>query len=338
MLENRVLHPVHAGQVLHPAQTGEDGMLEKVRCNLCGADDTAPLAEIDGFHIVRCRQCGLTYVNPRFAQQTLHEIYTESYYDHDGIKNGQEFYGYDDYVQDEENIKITFAKRLKVIERLTGEMVRLNGANKGQLLDVGCATGFFLDLARSEGWNVVGTEVSSFGARFAQERFGLDVRLGTLRDLCFDGRSFDVVTMWDVIEHVLDPMAELLEVHRVLRDGGLLSIITPDVSSPVARLLGRRWEEYRRVREHVYFFSRHTLTDMLRKAGFEILRMESADKVFYLGPAMQRLKYYAWDGAITQLAMRWVYRLSLDKVRININPFTKMAVYARRVLPPSGRE
>ena len=323
-------------------------MLERVHCNLCGADNTAPLTEIDGFHIVRCRQCGLTYVNPRFAQQALHEIYTESYYEHDGINNGQKFYGYDDYVQDEENIKITFARRLRVIEGLAGDMARpclaggmarpclagdmarLSYANRGQLLDVGCATGFFLDLARSKGWNVVGTEVSSFGARFAQERFGLDVRLGTLRELRFDDQAFDVVTMWDVIEHVLDPMAELLEVHRVLRQGGLLSIITPDASSPVARLLGSRWEEYRRVREHVYFFSRRTLAEMLRKAGFDILRMESADKVFYLGPAMQRLKYYAWDGAIPRLATRWVYRLGLDKVRLNINPFTKMTVYARR--------
>ena len=296
-------------------------MLESVHCNLCGADNTAPIAEIDGFHIVRCRQCSLTYVNPRFAQQALHEIYTESYYDHDGINNGQKFYGYDDYVQDEENIKITFAKRLKVIERY---------ANRGQLLDVGCATGFFLDLARSNGWNVVGTEVSSFGQRFAKERFGLDVRLGTLRELRFDDQTFDVVTMWDVIEHVVNPMTELLEVHRVLRQGGLLSIITPDASSRVARLLGSRWEEYRRVREHVYFFSRRTLAEMLRKAGFEILRMESADKVFYLGPAMRRLRYYAWDGAIPRLATRWVYRLGLDKVRININPFTKMTVYARR--------
>jgi len=297
------------------------GMLERVNCNLCGADDPAPLAEIEGFHIVRCRQCGLTYVNPRFVQQTLHEIYTESYYDHDGINNGREFYGYDDYVQDEENIKTTFAKRLAVIERL---------ANKGQLLDVGCATGFFLDLARSKGWNVVGTEVSSFGARFAREQFGLDVRLGTLRELSFDDQSFDVITMWDVIEHVLDPMAELLEIQRILRPGGLLSIITPDAGSLVARLLGSRWEEFRRVREHVYFFSRRTLAEMLRKADFEILRTESADKVFYLGPALQRLKYYAWDGAATQLATRWVYRLGLDKVRININPFTKMTVYARK--------
>jgi 2-polyprenyl-3-methyl-5-hydroxy-6-metoxy-1,4-benzoquinol methylase len=308
----------------------EDGMLERVHCNLCGADDTALLAEIDSFHIVRCRQCGLTYVNPRFAQQELHEIYTESYYDHDGIKNGQKFFGYDDYVQDEENIKITFAKRLAVIERLAGDMARPHSAKNCQLLDVGCATGFFLDLARSKGWNVVGTEVSSFGASFAQERFGLDVRLGTLRDLHLNDQTFDVVTMWDVIEHVLDPMAELLEVHRVLRQGGLLSIITPDANSLVARLLGSRWEEYRRVREHVYFFSRRTLTEMLRKAGFEILRTESADKVFYLGPAMQRLKYYASDGAVTRLATRWVYRLGLDKVRININPFTKMTVYARR--------
>jgi 2-polyprenyl-3-methyl-5-hydroxy-6-metoxy-1,4-benzoquinol methylase len=296
-------------------------MLERVRCNLCGADHTAPVVEIDGFHIVRCRQCGLVYVNPRYGEDALHEIYTESYYDHDGIANGLEFYGYDNYLRDEENIKITFAKRLKTIERYVA---------KGRLLDVGCATGFFLDLARGQGWEVVGTEVSDFAARYARERFGLDVRVGTLRGLGLTGEAFDVVTTWDVIEHVLDPMAELQEMRRILRDDGILSIITPNAGSLVARLLGRRWEEFRRVREHVYFFSRNTLTRMLEKVGFEVLRVESADKVFYLGPAVERLKYYTWDGAITGAAARWVYRLGLAKKRININPFTKIAVYARK--------
>ena len=299
----------------------EDTVFERVHCNLCGADDTAPVTELDGFHIVRCRQCGLIYVNPRYREQLLQQIYTATYYDHDGIKNGLELFGYDNYLGDEENIKITFAKRLRTIERY---------ASKGRLLDVGCATGFFLDLARRQGWEVLGSEVSDFCARWARERFDLDVRLGILQDLAFDSQSFDVITMWDVIEHVPDPSAELREVHRILRDGGLLSLITPDVGSLVARLLGSRWEEFRRVREHIYFFSRRTMTQTLRKAGFHVLKIEFADKVFYLGPAMQRLKYYTWDGMLTNTATRLVYRLRLDKLRVNINPFTKMAVYARK--------
>jgi 2-polyprenyl-3-methyl-5-hydroxy-6-metoxy-1,4-benzoquinol methylase len=296
-------------------------MLETVSCNLCSADDAAPVMEIEGLQIVRCRQCGLLYVSPRHQEETLRQIYTEDYYDHDGITDGREFYGYDDYVRDEENIRITFAKRLGTIERFS---------NKGRLLDVGCATGFFLDLARGEGWEVIGTEVSQFGVRFAREQFGLDVRLGTLRELRFAAQAFDVVTMWDVIEHVLDPMAELQEVNRILRPGGLLSIITPDAGSLMARFLGRRWEEFRRVREHVYFFSKRTLGEMLHKASFEVVRTESADKVFYLGPAIQRLKYYAWDGRLTNAAARLVRRLGLATVRVNINPFTKMTVYARK--------
>jgi len=296
-------------------------MLEQVRCALCGADDTRPVAEIDALHIVRCRQCGLVYVNPRYPEGLLQEIYTEQYYDHDGIRNGLEFFGYDDYLADEQNIKLTFRKRLKIIELLT---------RKGRLLDVGCATGFFLDLARSQDWEVLGSEVSEFSARYARERFGLDVRLGTLRQLHLDAASLNAVTMWDVIEHVVDPLAELQEVQRILRPQGILSVITPDAGSWMARLLGRRWEEFRRVREHIYFFSRRTMGDMLRKAGLDVVRMESADKVFYLGPAIQRLKYYTWDGAITSAVARLVYKLGLDKLRVNVNPLTKMTVYARK--------
>jgi SAM-dependent methyltransferase len=136
--------------------------------------------------------------------------------------------------------------------------------------------------------------------------------------------------MWDVIEHVPDPMADLREIHRVMREGGVLSLITPDAGSLVARLLGSRWEEYRRVREHVYFFSKRTLTEMLHKCGFEVLRTESADKVFYLGAAAQRLKYYMWDGVLSKAMVLAVHGLGLDKVRVNINPHTKVALYARR--------
>ena len=295
--------------------------MEQVRCNLCGADDTRLIAVIDQLRIVRCNRCGLTYVNPRLAQGELQEIYTESYYDHDGIVNGLEFFGYEDYVADEENIKLTFADRLRTIEKLTA---------RGRLLDIGCATGFFLALARDNGWQVVGTEVSTFSAGYARERLGVDVRLGTLKSLGFEDGSFDTVTMWDVLEHVTDPMAELGEIARILRTGGVLSIITPDAGSLVARILGDRWEEYRRVREHVYFFSRRTLSRMLNEVGFEILKVESAGKFFYLGPALERLKYYTWDGAITLAASKLVYRLGLGKLRVRVNPFTKMTVYARK--------
>ena len=295
--------------------------MEHVRCNLCGADDTKLVALIDQLRIVRCNRCGLTYVNPRYQESELQQIYTESYYDHDGIVNGLEFFGYDDYVADEENIKLTFAGRLKTIEKL---------ASPGRLLDIGCATGFFLSLARDQGWQVVGTEVSSFSAGYARDKLGLDVRLGALRSLGFEDGSFDTVTMWDVLEHVTDPMAELKEVARVLRTGGILSIITPDAGSLVARVLGNRWEEYRRVREHVYFFSRRTLSRMLGEVGFEVLKVESAGKIFYLGPALERLKYYTWDGALTSAASRLVYRMGLAKLRVRVNPFTKMTVYARK--------
>jgi 2-polyprenyl-3-methyl-5-hydroxy-6-metoxy-1,4-benzoquinol methylase len=296
-------------------------MLEHVSCNLCGADDSVPVAELDGFRIVRCKRCGLLYVNPRYQQDLLQNIYTETYYDHDGIRNGLEFFGYDNYVADEENIKITFAKRLQTIERYV---------SNGRLLDIGCATGFFLALAKEKGWEVLGTEVSQYSAHYAQEKLGLDVRLGSLKTLDFSAGAFDVVTMWDVIEHVTDPMAELQEIRRILRDGGLLSIITPDAGSLVARLLGKRWEEFRRVREHVYFFSRRTMAEMLRQAGFDVLKFESAGKAFYLGPAMERLKYYTWDSPLTSMATRAIYRLRLDKIRIHVNPFTKMTVYARK--------
>ena len=104
----------------------------------------------------------------------------------------------------------------------------------------------------------------------------------------------------------------------------------------MARLLGARWEEYRRVREHLYFFTRKTLGAMLEAAGFRIVRVESADKIFHLGPAVHRLRFYTYDGLLTDLAETLVYKLGLGRVRVNVNPMTKLAVYARRVEPAGG--
>ncbi|MBC7262807.1 MAG: class I SAM-dependent methyltransferase [Chloroflexi bacterium] len=297
--------------------------MEEVRCNLCGGDSTVPVAQINGFNIVRCQHCGLTYVNPRLNIDEVHAIYDERYYRNEGLQNGNgsQFFGYDDYLGDEENIRLTFAKRLRTIEVYV---------ERGRLLDIGCATGFFLNVARDHGWDVVGTEVSEYSVDYARSHFGLDVRLGTLRDIRFESDTFDVVTMWDVIEHLTDPMGELQEIRRILRPGGLLSIITPNVDSLVARVLGPRWEEFRRVREHLYFFSPRTLAAMLDRVGFVVLKTESADKFFYLGPAVRRMRYYLWDSVATDILYRIVHRLRLDKVRLNVNPFTKVALYARK--------
>jgi SAM-dependent methyltransferase len=162
----------------------------------------------------------------------------------------------------------------------------------GRLLDVGCSAGFFLACALAAGWEAQGVELSDDAAELARRR-GLDVVTGTIELAELAPRSFDVVTMWDVLEHVEDPLATLRQAAELLGDGGLLFVSTPNVdglfprfSYRLARLAGR-WPHPEPPR-HLFQFSKATLGRFLREAGFETI--ETIDRRIPLGYTFGRLR------------------------------------------------
>lgn len=151
-------------------------------------------------------------------------------------------------------------------------------ASPGRLLDVGCGNGLFLEAASARGWEVAGVELSAPAAAEARRRVGERVSLGTLEDAKFSEDAFDVVTLWEVIEHVPHPVRLLSEIRRVLRPGGMLLLSTPNADSLFHR--GARWSYLltlgqwsfpaRRIyfSGHLFYFTGQTLTAALSKAGF----------------------------------------------------------------------
>ena len=227
--------------------------------------------------------------------------------------------GYSRYVRDEANIRKTFARRLRYLSRFI---------QPGRLLDVGCAAGFFLDEAQRLGWQVQGLDVSAFAAQYARERFGCDVRQGSLLDQDYAPESFDLISMWDVIEHVPDPKAYIQHSARLLRAGGLITLATPDVDSIPARLTGRRWVGYKLSEEHVYYFSIKTLSRMLDESGFEIVDVRHVGKYVTLRLFIDRLGMYVPPLAnALALAER---TLHLSERSLYINPLDIMAITARK--------
>lgn len=142
----------------------------------------------------------------------------------------------------------------------------------GRLLDIGCYTGLFPEMALAEGWDVAAVEPSRWAAREAAARLPGRIVTGFVRDAQFPDASFDVVTAWDVIEHLSDPRADLAVLSRLLRPGGHLFLSTMDVGAPVVRLLGRRWPWYMPM--HRYYFTPRTLAGLLGTAGFAIRAVE----------------------------------------------------------------
>ncbi|HEX6736826.1 MAG TPA: class I SAM-dependent methyltransferase [Vicinamibacteria bacterium] len=296
-------------------QPGPDG-LEAALCPTCRHQDASPFRELQGYRFLRCRGCGLAYMSPRPRPERLRALYTEEYF-----ASRDPSCGYPSYRADRDSLREKAERLLRVVER---------HGPRGRLLDIGCALGFTLEVARERGWEAAGVEASPAAAEDAARRLGPAVPIAPdLEQARFPDASFDAVTLWDVIEHLPDPRQSLLEVARLLRPGGVCSVVTPDVGSLAAKVLGARWEEMQKMPEHIYFFDRRSLATLLRATGFEPLEWGTVGKRMSLEETATRLLPSAprlWG------ALRGLARALGQQGRVAyFDPRWKMAVTARRV-------
>jgi 2-polyprenyl-3-methyl-5-hydroxy-6-metoxy-1,4-benzoquinol methylase len=143
----------------------------------------------------------------------------------------------------------------------------------GKLLEVGCGAGFFLKAAERAGWDVTGVEVSQAAVDFARESLHLNVQSGTVETVPLPTNAFDVIALFDVIEHLFDAHSTLQKIHQLLRPSGVLVISTPNINALSRFILDSTWAVLSPF-EHLYYFSEKTLKQTLRKAGFSHLHFE----------------------------------------------------------------
>lgn len=294
---------------------------EEVPCNLCGESDTTPFFTLKGFNLVKCRRCRLIYVNPRPAPQALYGMYDEGYFVHrDNCYTG-EYFGYYDYIGNKDKIKRSFVQRLKTIE---------NFRSPGKLLDVGCAAGYFLSSARERGWQASGLDISAFAVGLARKELGEgSVKLSTLLEAGYPAESFDAVTLWDVLEHLPDPSANLKEAWRILKPGGILGLVIPNAGSPAAIILGRWWPEFRRIKEHIYFFTKPTILNMLKKAGFDLMLMESAGRIFSITELLSECKIFNYR--VFERLASVSDKIGFSGINFYVKPGYKISIYAKKI-------
>lgn len=230
-------------------------------CPVCDDARSRPAYHKFGLPLVRCTGCGLVYANPRLTAEEIWQRYSPDYFwrfylPTIGVQNGQFDLAYFD---------MRHAAMLRFIGR--------HRPVRGRLIEVGAGGGFFLKAAERAGWTVAGIEISSEGVEFATTRLGLDVRHESAEELSFPAASFDVAVMFDVIEHLLDPVAALERVTTVLRPGGLLVVSTPNLEAVTRLALGSEWAVLSPA-EHLYNFSAGTLGRLLRRAGFRDVTFE----------------------------------------------------------------
>jgi 2-polyprenyl-3-methyl-5-hydroxy-6-metoxy-1,4-benzoquinol methylase len=163
----------------------------------------------------------------------------------------------------------------------------------GRLLDVGCATGTFIGHMAARGWEVEGVEVSSEAAQLARDRHGVHVHTGRLAEADIAPGSTDVVTLWDVIEHVHNPPAELAHIRELLVRDGLLVLTVPNLASWDRRLFGVHWIGWDLPR-HLYGFPATTLERMVAEAGFRLVER----RCILSGVGAFVLSYRNWAAAL----------------------------------------
>lgn len=231
-----------------------------VACGLCGSRERSLMFKDGRFEVVTCKDCELTYVTPRLDDSTLiDEVYGEKYWASEAAKA----HGYTDYRSERPLYKKTYAKRMAVVKR--------HFQSPGRVLDVGCAAGYFLEVMKENGWDVTGLEPSDSIRERAAEALGADnVRGGLLGQVDFGDQRFDLITMWDVIEHIPDPVAAVREVKKLLAPGGKFLIETQNIDSRAAKTLGPKWQHFKHF-EHIYHFNAKTLGDVLTRGGFKMV-------------------------------------------------------------------
>lgn len=226
--------------------------------------------------IVRCNNCGLNYANPRDDGSALAQKYS-------GMSVAEYL------VAEKSRLQIT-ERDARVVERLAGP--------SGRVLDIGCSAGLFLR-SLSEGWSKYGIEPSKAAATEARKRVPSgEIVNATLDTAHLTAQTFDLITMWDVIEHVDGPKAALQTVRSMLAPGGHLVMVTPDIGSLMARAMGRRWPHL--IRGHLYYYDTKTVRQLAQAAGLRVISVSRYTRFFRLSYVLRRIGLIADETAFSK--------------------------------------
>ena len=288
-------------------------MEKKLQCYLCKKKTVKKAFTKLGWTILHCSSCGLF----KLDFQGSYKHFIKEYYNKKFFTGSKERAGYFDYEGDRVAERRNMRSYIQGIKKYK---------KKGKLLDVGCATGLFMQESVNSGFDAYGIDVSAYAIKIAIKRFGNKVRLSSIEDVNFKKSSFDLVTLFDVVEHVENPRKVLLKIHNLLKEKGLLVINTGDTNSFFAKLQGKYWHFFIPP-QHFFYFSQQNLKTLLSQSGFEVINVEHDGKwvslryLFHLAKQIQ-------NDIIGKIGFALVKGNLLGNIRLYLNFFDNMTVYA----------
>lgn len=238
--------------------------MKQVNCIICDQDRTKIFVVNSGFNLVQCLNDNLIYVNPQPDKDAIDRFYGSPEY----FLSGKNELGYADYMADKEAVAKNSGVVINAIRKF---------CKNGKFLDIGCAYGFSLDVARQFGFDVWGNDLNREAIKYARKALNIvNAEPGYLKDINYENDFFDVTMMLGTIEHFQNPQDEVGEARRILKPGGILAVMTVDMDSIIGR-------GTLRPPEHLYYFSKRTLRKLLEKNGFEVLNVapKATPHIFY---------------------------------------------------------
>lgn len=292
-------------------------------CYLCGKKTVSPLFNKLDYTILKCSNCSLLSLD--FDKE--YTKFLKTYYRKGYFTGNKKLRAYANYADDRPNIETNASKLLKKARKYV---------KNGNVLDIGCAMGFFMDRAEKHGFTSYGVEVSDYASQIAQKQFKKRIFKGSVEEFIKNGNklpefsrlTFDLITLSDIIEHVKDPRGVLTGLKTVLKPNGVITIQTGDVSSIWATLMGKNWHFYAPP-QHLYFFSKKTLKTLLEQAGYEVLSINKVGKHVSLRYVLHMTQYmnipYIGDYLQSVVSSNIIGKLSIP-----IKLFDNMIVFAKK--------
>lgn len=249
-------------------------------CELCGSSAIKKMYKKDGFWINKCCHCNFHFVFPQEPAECSNQRYNSSeYFNTQFVQK----FGYGDYISTQEINEAWF-------KTILDEILVINPSPQN-ILDVGCAVGFFLNVCKEHNIHAEGLERSDFARDYGIKQFGHTIHKGTIELNTIPNNSYDVITLFDVIEHVQDVNKAFMEIGRILKPNGLIVINTPDNGSFSQFIMRRFWFHYKPF-EHSYFFDKQSLSGFLDKIHCTPIAIKRCHKILNLDVLINRIFHY----------------------------------------------
>lgn len=247
-----------------------------------------------------CQTCSHVFANPAPRPSFIQALYSQV---EDPL-----------YEEEAEGRAKNFTKILSRLEKICPQ--------KGSLFDVGAATGIFIHLARDRGWDADGIELSAWAVKYAQEKYGLNIVQGSFEETSLPANHYTAVTMIDIVEHMSNPLEAVQKALEILKPGGILCLVTPDIKSRASRIAGAKWWHFRP--GHLGYFTAKSLQKLLDLTGFTIVNKKKYAWTFSAHYLFSRKKWLHFLIKNTRMAMFW------KNISIKLALSDSMEIYAKK--------